>query len=216
MDMENIRQRAWRAWASAGLLAVLCAVMAVLQSRWIGEVTMADRDRLREQLEAGLNRLSADLNDRVAAACAGLMPDSAQFEQAARETVYANQYRRWKETHEPFFRRIALVIPTDGNLNLSTVDLDSALVTSANWPPEWSGMRDALNAHLSGEPARQLTPRESALIELPHFGPAIDEFGGPGLQEEDWIIVELNLDYIRGTVIPELLFRYHGKDYDAE
>ena len=216
MDMENIRQRAWRAWASAGLLAVLCAVLAVLQSGLISEVSVAERDRLREQLQSGLTRLGADFDDRVAAACAGLIPDSAQFDQAGSETVYANQYRRWKQTHEPLFRRIALAEPADGILNLYALDLDSAQFTLAGWPPEWSGLRDALNARLSGGALRQITPRESALIELPRFGPAIDEFGGPGFQEQDWIIVELNLDYIRGTVIPELLYRYLGKDYDAE
>src|SRR5579862_3892395 len=100
MDMANMKQRAWRAWASAGLLAVLCAVLAVLQSRWIGEISMAERDRLREQLQTGLSQLSADLDNRVSNACAGLMPDPSAFDSAAREAVYASQYRRWKESHE--------------------------------------------------------------------------------------------------------------------
>jgi signal transduction histidine kinase len=216
MDMENIRQRAWRAWASAGLLAILCAVLAVLQSGLISEVSLAERDRLREQLQSGLTRLSADLNDRVAAACGGLMPDPSLFGQGGPETAYANQYRRWRETHEPLFRRIALAVPADGSLDLYSLDLDSAQFTEANWPPDWSGLRDTLNARLMGEPVRPFVQRESALIELPRFGPAIDEFGGPGFQEQDWLIVELNLDYLRGTMLPELLYRYLGKDYDAE
>ncbi len=216
MDMENMKQRAWRAWASAGLLAVLCAVLAVLQSGLISEVSTAERDRLQVQLQSGLARLSADFNDRVAAACAGLMPESAQFDQAGPQAVYAQQYRRWKETHEPIFRRIALVIPANGDLELYSLDLDSAQFSPANWPADWSGLRETLQARLLGEPLRTFTPRESALIELPHFGPAVDEFGGPGVQEQDWMIVELNLDYLRGTVLPELLYRYLGKDYDAE
>src|SRR5215469_14810573 len=130
MNTENIKQRAWRAWASAGLLAVLCAVLAVLQSRWIGEVSMAERDRLREQLQTGLNQLSADLNNRVAKACAGLIPESAQFEQSGREAVYSKQYRQWKETQEPLFRRIALVVPEFGTLSLYMLDLDSAQFTA--------------------------------------------------------------------------------------
>jgi signal transduction histidine kinase len=216
MEMEDIRQRAWRAWASAGLLAVLCAVLAVLQSGLISEVSLAERDRLREQLQSGLIRLSADLNDRVAAACAGLMPDPGQFGQGGPETAYANQYRRWKETHEPLFRRISLAVPADGSLDLYALDLDSAQFTPANWPPDWSNLKDALNARLLGDPVRPFTQRESAVIELPRFGPAIDEFGGPGFQEQDWLIVELNLDYLRSTMLPELLYRYLGKDYDAE
>ncbi len=216
MNMENIKQRAWRAWASAGLLAVLCAVLAVLQSRWIGEISMAERDRLREQLQAGLTQLSVDLNTRVANTCAGLVPDATQFEQTSREAAYAGYYRRWKESHEPLFRRIALVVPESGNLNLSLLDLDSAQFAAAPWPPEWAALRDRLNGHLLGETMGPAPPRDSAIIELPRFGPAVGDFGGPGFQEQDWLIVELNLDYIRGSVIPELLYRYLGKDYDAE
>lgn len=216
MNMENIKQRAWRAWASAGLLAVLCAVLALLQSRWISEVSMAERDRLREQLQTGLNQLSSDLNDRVANACAGLTPDASQFEQGGREAVYSNQYRRWKESHEPLFQRIALVVPEFGALNLSMLDLDTGQFSAAAWPTEWAGMQERLNSHLLGDPDHSTLPHDSALIELPRFGPAIDDFGGPGFQEQEWLLVELNLDYIRGSVIPELLYRYLGKDYDAE
>jgi hypothetical protein len=97
MDMENMKQRAWRAWASAGLLSVLCAVLAVLQSRWIGEVSVAERDRLREQLQTGLRQLSTDFDLRVSTACAALIPDAAQLNQAGRESDDASQYLRWKE-----------------------------------------------------------------------------------------------------------------------
>jgi signal transduction histidine kinase len=216
MDMANIKQRAWRAWASAGLLAVLCAVLAVLQSRWIGEISVAERDRLHEQLQTGLSQLSADLDNRVSNACSGLMPDPSDFDAAAREAVYSSQYRRWKESHEPLFRRIALAVPEFGTLDLSMLDLDRAQFSPATWPPEWTGLLERLNARISGDNVHQPSSRDSALIELPRFGPATDEFGGPGFQEQDWLIVELNLDYIRGSVIPELIYRYLGKDYDAE
>ncbi|HEY3840905.1 MAG TPA: HAMP domain-containing sensor histidine kinase [Bryobacteraceae bacterium] len=216
MDIAIIKQRAWRAWASAGLLAVLCAVLAVLQSRWINEISVAERDRLREQLQTGLSQLAADLDSRVASACAGLMPDPAEFEQAGRDTVYANQYRRWREAHEPLFRRIALAVPEPGTVDLSMLDLDRAQFSATPWPPEWSGLRERLSARISGENVPQTPGRDSALIELPRFGPATDEFGGPGFEEQEWLIVELNLDYLRGSVLPELIYRYLGKDYDAE
>jgi hypothetical protein len=151
--MENIRQRAWRSWASAGLLAVLCAVLAVLQSRWISELSVAERDRLREQLQTGLNQLSADLNERVREECAVLAPDPLQFEQATSEVVYARQYRRLKEMYEPLFRRIGLVFPAGGSLNLLMLDLDSAHFAAANWPPEWADLRERFYSRLLGEPA---------------------------------------------------------------
>ena len=211
-----MKQRAWRAWASAGLLAVLCAVLAVLQSRWISEVSIAERDRLREHLQTGLSQLSAEFNNRVGNACADLVPDGGQFEQVGRETAYANQYRKWKDTHEPLFRRIALGVPEPGAANLANLNLDTAQFSPAAWPPEWNSIRERLNGRMLGDPERPEPVKDSALIEIPRFGPAIDEFGGPGYQELDTLILELNLDYIRRTVIPDALFRYLGKDYDAE
>jgi signal transduction histidine kinase len=214
--MENIKQRAWRAWASAGLLAILCAVLALLQSRWISEVSLAERDRLREQLQTGLNQLSLDLNTRVANACADLVPDPVQFDQLGREAAYAAHYRRWKGNHEPLFRRIGLAIPAEGTADLVLLDVDNGHFSRADWPPEWSNLRDQLNAGLLNLVPPPGTSKETALIEIPRFGPAEDEFGGPGYQELDWLILELNLDYIRGSVIPELVYRFLGKDYDAE
>jgi signal transduction histidine kinase len=216
MDMENIKQRAWRAWASAGLLAVLCAVLALLQSRWITEVSVAERDRLREQLQTGLNQLSTDLNTRVSNACSALIPDPSQFDLVGRETAYANQYRHSKDSHEPLFRRIALAVPDQVAPSLAALNLDTGQFTPAQWPPEWNQFRDRLTPRLLGDPARTEPLKDSSLVAIPRIGPAVDEYGGPGYQELDWILAELNLDYIRSTVLPDLIYRYLGKGYDAE
>ena len=50
--MERIKQRAWISWISVGLLALACAILAVLQFRWIGEVSKAERQRLGEEVAA--------------------------------------------------------------------------------------------------------------------------------------------------------------------
>jgi len=216
MDMENLSQRAWRAWASAGILAVLCAVLAVLQSRWISEISLADRDRLREQLQTGLKQLSADLNNRVTSACSGLIPDPALFEQGSRESVYSNQYRRWKDSHEPMFRRIGLVVPEPGALRLSLLDLDNAQFLPVTWPAEWASLQDRLSTRIAGQPMPPPSAGELSLIEIPRFTSSNGDMGAAGGQEQEWLILELNLEYLRGTVLPELLYRYLGKDYDAE
>ena len=215
MNMENLKLRAWRAWASAGLLAVLCAVLAVLQSRLIGEVSVAERDRLREQLQTGLNHLSVDLNDRVANACAALMPETSQFEQSGREAIYSAQYRKWRESHEALFNRIGLAVPEDGTLQLYFLNLDAGHFSPEAWPAEWAGMEDRLNARLNGDTGRSGSPRDTALIDLPRLASAGDEPGAPSYREQEWLILELNLDYIRGNLIPEMLRHYLGGDYDA-
>ncbi|HEY1337673.1 MAG TPA: hypothetical protein VGF59_09200, partial [Bryobacteraceae bacterium] len=74
--MPGLRQRAWLSWASVSLLAVLCAVLAVKQYQWIGEITAAERSRLREELQTRLFALSRNLNEMIAADCYGVLPTS--------------------------------------------------------------------------------------------------------------------------------------------
>ena len=61
--MENTPQRAWLSWAVVGLLILLCGVLAVLQNRWLDELARAEKDRLHQELQNELNRLSRDFNN---------------------------------------------------------------------------------------------------------------------------------------------------------
>jgi signal transduction histidine kinase len=55
------------------------------------------------------------------------------------------------------------------------------------------------------------------LFELPRFGSGRE---GDRSGEQEWLVLELNLDYMRGVLLPEMLARYLGDagklDYDAE
>ena len=68
MSMDKNKRRALLSWLFVGSLLVLCGVLGVLQYRWIGEVSIASRERLRGSLESSLNRLSQDFNSEIAAA----------------------------------------------------------------------------------------------------------------------------------------------------
>src|ERR1700676_3635333 len=98
--MENLQRRSWLAWASVRLLALLCGVLAVLQYRWIGEISDAARTRLRDQLQSRLSAVSRSFNEEIASACDSLRPINQQLEQLGRERAYATQYLHWKESHE--------------------------------------------------------------------------------------------------------------------
>ena len=58
MSNGKHRRRTTLSWLFVAGLFVLCGVLGVLQYRWIGEVSVAARDRLRGSLQANLNRLS--------------------------------------------------------------------------------------------------------------------------------------------------------------
>src|SRR5271166_4310898 len=100
-------------WLVVGLLFMLCGVLGVLQYRWIGEVSVAARERLRSSLQANLNRLSNDFGSEIATACRALAPVNAHGDEAAAETEMAARFLEWKKTarNGHIFRRIAIAVP---------------------------------------------------------------------------------------------------------
>ena len=63
MEMIDSIRLAWRSWVSVGVLAVLCGFLAILQYRWIGEVSGAERLTLQKDLETRLALLRRNFDD---------------------------------------------------------------------------------------------------------------------------------------------------------
>ncbi len=227
---DRNRRRALLSWLALAALVVLCGVLGLLQYRWLGEVSRAERDRLRSSLQASLYRLSQDFNAEITSACVALLPDGFQAE--AREEDYAAGYLRWKASsrHDGMFRRIAVVRSERGALVLRSLDLESGTFSSGGWPAGWSGLKERLTARISGEAWREQRPQrapaadEGMLVEIPRFRRFPP--GGPppplpfGRPEGEWLIFELNPDYIREVLLPEVLRRHLGisgsLDYQVE
>src|SRR5215467_3341834 len=102
-----------RAWLAVGPLVVLCGVLAILQYRWIGEISGAERQRLQEDLRQRLDALRRNFNNSISSAAADLQPPRASLETVGAQNAYELQYRHWEQAHEAIFRRIALVVPHD-------------------------------------------------------------------------------------------------------
>jgi len=219
--MDRIKRRASLSWAFLGLLAALCSVLAVLQYRWIGEVSRAERDRLQDALRSSLNRLSRDFNLILTTAAAALVPEPSQVEELGRAGAYSARYRQWDSaTDAPIFRRIGVAVPQDGALLLETLDLRTGIFSSTEWPADWAGMRDRLQARLNGGPPPD-NSSEPALIEVPRMArmpsappmPGRPRMPGPApprIGEQDWLILELDLDYARSATLPNLIHQHLG------
>src|ERR1700736_2338614 len=224
--MDKAQQRAWLSWASVGLLAVLCGLLAVLQNNWIREISRAEKERLQNQLQTELNHLSREFNSEITSACSDLLPDASQVEELGREKAYSVRYSQWKESHDRIFSRMALAVPQGDSLDLFNLDLATAQFSRADWPSTWASMRGQLMAHLTGGGFDAGATDHSTLIDIPRFDsrgfgprgfgpPRFDQPGPyrPGFDqprppdrnvpaprrpgEQDWLIVELNLDYVR-------------------
>jgi signal transduction histidine kinase len=206
-----MEKRAWLAWASVIVLAVLCGGLALLQYRWIGEITDAERTRLHEQLQIRLGALSRGFSDDLSTALNALVPSAEEIARLGREAAYSEKYQRWRESHDAIFSRIALAIPEADGLRFEMLDLASGSFSPAEWPADWTSMRDRLLRRLNGEP---IPPNFEGppVIELPRFV--------PGMREQEWLLAEPDRTAVQQSLLAPLLNRYLGDsgrlDYDAE
>ena len=217
MDFDKIRRRSWLSWAAVVLLVALCAVLAGLQYRWIGEVADAESHHLREDLQSRLNLLRRDLNEAISSACYAYIPANWEIQKHGRDDAYFSQYRQRKESGDHVVRRMALAVPENLDLALFFPDSTATHFVRGDWPTEWSAMHDSLIVRLRGGPAPM--NQSSTLVEFPRFASELSQ-SGPRMIEQDWLLLDLDADFIGQTLVPEMLNRYLGQtgnlEYDAE
>ncbi len=230
MSMEKNKRRAILSWLFVGALFVLCGVLGALQYRWIGEVSVAARERLRGSLQASLSRLSQDFNSEIAIACRALLPGNSPPDSQAAEGELATRYEQWKKTtrHGQIFGRIAIAAPQKNTLLLRGFDPERGVFEAAEWPATWRAIKDRLESRLSPQPWQNRDrsgPRpedEGSVFEVPLFGmPPPGTPPGPfGRREIAWVIFDLNPQYVRDVMLPELLQRHlwagGSPDYQVE
>jgi len=225
------QRRAVLSWLFVGTLFALCGVLAVLQYRWLGEVSTAARERLHGSLQATLFRLSQGLNTELFGTFNGLIPPTGQSDPQAEQQDLISRFDQWKAAHNrQLFRHIALAIPRKQSLQLWDLDLDRGSLAESPWPAEWSGLRARLEARLvppgqrdgrtppapPGEGGFTSSPEELTM-ETPLFAPPAVPFGR---WETAWLILDLNPVYLREVLLPEIVQRYLGSagnmDYQVE
>src|SRR5580658_3614059 len=239
-------RRTLGAWLFVCALFALCAVLGILQYRAIAEVSIAARERLRSSLQASLIAFSQDFNSEISSAANALVPNSPEDAQAAQK-LFVTLYDHERQTalHRPLFSRIAMAVPQKHGTELLVFDPDSGIWKPAQWPAEWSGMRNRFefspsrdgpggNGHAPPEPpARDWGPA----FEFPLFGspsspftrrgpgPGAGHGPGPGRppsappmgrREVAWLIFDVNISYVRDNILPALVQRHLGTDYQAE
>ena len=90
MIVRRLGRSAVISWASLAAIAALSLALGILQYRFLGEVSRAERERLQSTLQTSLNRLREDFSAELNAACASLVQSNpaATLESRAR-AVYS-------------------------------------------------------------------------------------------------------------------------------
>jgi signal transduction histidine kinase len=202
-----------------GLLTLFCCLLALLQYRWIGEIMIAEKSRLIADLRSRLSGLNLRLNERISSAARAIVPSEQEIEKQGVQDAHASRFTAAPADTRAVFSRIALARPVNGNVELLMLDPEKSRFRSHEWPAEWSSMQNALKRRVAGLGP---PPMETGLVfEIPRFR-SNDRRGrqfGP-LGEEDWLLLELNSQYVLKRLLPSLLDEYldpaERTEYDVD
>ena len=203
-------------WLFVGALFVLCGTLGFLQYRWIGEVSVAARERLRAALQANLEQLSQDFNSEIANTCRLLLPPGARDAETA-EREMEIRYEQWKS--RPALRQIVeqvgLATPHDGAPTLRILNWETGRFEDRAWPEKWQGIASRIEARTGGAPGPPEMPHgePDLLLQSPIF-PAQRPFPPMGRRELAWVIFDLDLPHIRSVILPETVERHLGSGGD--
>ncbi len=213
MDPDQIRRRAPVLWLFMGLLVVLVCVLAVLQYKWIGEISANEQKKRQDDLQAAANKLSSAFNTELSSSAAALQPTDLQVQEMGRQAAYEARYNQWRASaqHRRLFRRIAVVAMEDGRLGISMFNADTGALEPADWPADWTAARDFIAARLAGDNAGPfLRTENSTLIDYPRFA-------GPGRgTEQDWLLLDVDRSFAGGVILPDLLSQYLMADFRSQ
>ena len=164
--------------AIATLLLVLIGVLAVLQYRWLGQISDAERTERRGTLAAGAREFALDFDRELARAYLLFQgePPLAAGDQEAREqdlsARFAARYDHWQANSRfpKLLKEVyAFTQAPDGTPTLRRFDLASRQLVAAEWPAAMADWRKHLDS-----PAPETTPGRETLV-VRRIPPAIWE-----------------------------------------
>jgi signal transduction histidine kinase len=218
-------------WLFLCALVAACITLGIFQYRWISKVSQAAREHLTEGLRTNLMRIRGDFNAEVSTAASSLARLSHARDAKGLESQLTARFAEWKNTsrRSRIFDRIALAVPGPNGVALQMIDLDRGSLAPVEWPADWSAIRNRIESNAI-EPRAGRGPgpppgNEGLAFDVPVFA-APEDGGGPGRRfgsrerEIAWVVFNLNLQYVREAILPELLRRDLGSngslDYQVE
>jgi signal transduction histidine kinase len=228
--MNRLGRQALLSWGFVSALFLLCGILGFLQYQWIGEVSLAERDRLGKSLQATLGGLSQDFDAEIAAAYRALTPTGFEIETDSIEDSLGARYKQWSQTarHAGMIRRVAVARQRAGSMALRVLDPRKGVFEASGWPEGWRRIETRLEFYGPGGP-RGMAPGspgppwnegafatgDAAISVAPLPVPGPPEGGPFEPRDMAWLIVELDTRYIAEVVIPEAVGRHLGQEFQV-
>jgi signal transduction histidine kinase len=201
------------------VLLVLLPALAVLQYRWVGQVSVAERERMQRNLRNAAGQFRESFEGELARALFSLTVGPATA-QAGGSDQYSNRYDTWVNTaaHPQVVAGILLIDADGGALRLRRFNDETHAFEPTAWPENLSRLQpefeQELAAFSAGRPfdGRRAFRQDQTLVVTPLRNLVTPRGPGPGPQTVTpvfgFTVVQLNMEYIRETLWPELAQRH--------
>lgn len=196
----GLQAQSWTKWRDAGIGVVLFAamlVLAVLQYRWIGQVSEADRDRLQQNLRMALSRFTQEFDEELERMVQGVQ-GAAPGGTPADVRPLAERVALWRSLalHPQLLK---------GAWLLGAPDVPEELQALVRRLP------DTVSGFRGGRGGRGPSWVDGSVPAL-----AVPRLTGASLEEGspvEWTLFVLDRNYLVETLLPELAAKHFGSDY---
>jgi len=202
---------------TCGLLVLLPA-LAVLQYRWVGQVSTAERERMQRNLRTAAGQFREGFDGEIVRAVLSLQVGPATAREGTSDR-YIDRYETWLNTaaHPQVVADILLLDADAEQLRLRRWNADTHAFDATEWPSVLAPWRSQFDQELAdfraGRPIRRPNFRgEESLIVTPLRNLVVPGPPTPGPQTVTpvfgFTIIQLNMAYIREQMLPELAQRH--------
>lgn len=126
-----------------GALLGLLPLLAILQYRWLGQLSQGERERMQANVHAAATHFAQDFDREVTRAYMSLQMDAATIRDQAWAN-YAQRYAHWAATttHPRLVSSVLLAqMDENGQATLARFDESSSQFQPTGWPPELEDWR---------------------------------------------------------------------------
>jgi signal transduction histidine kinase len=201
-----------------GALLVLLPALAVLQYRWVGQVSTAERERMQRNLRNAAAQFREAFDGEIVRAVISLQVGPQTAQEGASDR-YTDRYDTWLNTAaHPQVVAAIFVLDDDHGLRLRRWNDDTHTFDRTDWPAVLARWRSQFEQELTdfkaghGLNRRAAFRDEESLIVTPLRNRVVQTSPAPGPQTVTpvfgFTIIQLNMEYIRAQMLPELAQRH--------
>jgi len=228
-----VRRTPWQLLAAA-LLLVLLAILATLQYRWLGEVSEAERERMRASLRTRASELAQEFDAELTRAYVTFHVDSDALDTDAAGAL-AGSYATW-QANAKIPALISAVYLAEGksldSTQLRRLDPATRALVPAEWPPALAaslarthqtlpsvvGGPAAAPSILFADAIDSRTP--ALLIAVPRFNRTSEQgrlrFISDPTAGARLVVVALDADQLQRQLLEPLVAKYFGEGSGSE